>query len=105
MGRPVCPRCGHHPGWRNTLRRVYGPSREGTALWGMVCPQCRADLKVPNARMMLIVVSGIFFGSQSSTLLLLGTPTPAVFWAAKLGLVLLFYVLATVIFLKLEPVA
>ena len=104
MGRPVCPRCGHHLGWRNTLRRVYGPSRQGTALWGVVCPECGADLKVPNARMMLIAVSGIFFGSQSSTLLLLGTPTPAVFWTVKLGLVLFFYVLATVVFLKLEMV-
>lgn len=104
MGRPVCPRCDRNLGWRHTLRRVYGPSREGTAMWGLVCPGCGTDLKVPNARMLLIAVSGIFFGSQSSTLLLLGEPSPVVFWTAKVGLVLFFYVLATVIFLKLEPV-
>ena len=105
MGRPVCPRCERNLGWRHTLQRVYGPVREGTALWGLVCPACGADLKVPNARMLLIAFSGIFFGSQSSVVVLLWEPSPAVFWTAKAGLVLFFYVVATVVFLRLEPVS
>jgi len=105
MNRPACPRCDHVLGWPVALRQVFGWSRAGTAMWGAVCPACGADLKVPNARMLLIAASGIFFGSQSSVVLLLGTPSAVVFWAAKVGLVLFCYFLAVLFIFKLEPVA
>jgi hypothetical protein len=69
------------------------------------CPACGADLRVTNARVLLIAASGIFFGSQSSVVLLLGSPPAAVFWAAKVELILFFYALAFLVFFKLEPVA
>ncbi len=104
MTRPACPDCGHVFPWRDILRQVFGPSRSGTALWGARCPACGADLKVPNGRMLLIAASGLFFGSQSSTIMLVGHPSPFVFWLAKLGLVLGFYAIAVVFFLRLERV-
>ena len=73
-------------------------------MWGVTCPECRADLKVPMSRVLLIAASGIFFGSQSSTLLLLKEMSVTEFWLAKLWLIVGFYVIATFIFLKLEPV-
>lgn len=104
MNNPTCPACGHVFPWRRTLTQIYGPTRAGRALWGVVCPECGADLKVPNARMLLIVTAGIFFGSQSSTLLLLGDLPPVGFWLVKLGLIVGFYVIATFFFLSLERV-
>lgn len=104
MSKPSCPRCGHDLGWRGALRQVLGPTRAAAAMWGAVCPSCQAQLKVPNARMLLIATAGIFFGSQSSLVLLVGAPSEALFWTAKLGLILLFYALATLIFFRLEPV-
>jgi hypothetical protein len=101
---PSCPSCSHAIGWRAALRQVFGPSRAGTALWGVVCPACGADLKVPNGRMLLIAASGLFFGSQSSTLLLTAGLAPWQFWLLKLGMVLGFYAIAIVVFLRLEPV-
>ena len=105
MSRPACPRCSHVLGWRAALRQVLGWSRVGTALWGAVCPACGADLRVPNARILLIAASGIFFGSQSSVVLLLGSPPAAVFWSVKVGLILFFYAVAIRVFFKLELVA
>ena len=55
-------------------------------------------------RVLLIASSGIFFGSQSSTLLVLGDLSRAEFYAAQLFLILGFYAIAIFIFLKLEPV-
>lgn len=104
MNNPTCPACGHVFSWSGALARIYGPSRAGTALWGVVCPECGADLKVPNGRMLLIVCAGLFFGSQSSTLLLLGDLPAAGFWLVKLGLVVGFYAIATFFFLSLEIV-
>jgi len=104
MRRLSCPRCDQQLGWRGTLRQILAPARAGGAMWGAVCPACRADLKVPAARLLLIAAAGIFFGSQSSVVLLLGSPPPVVFWAAKLGLILFFYAVAILVFLKLEPV-
>lgn len=104
MPTPSCPSCSRALGWSAALRQVFGPSRAGTALWGAVCPACGADLKVPNGRMLLIAVSGLFFGSQSSTLLLASGLEPWQFWLVKLGMVLGFYAIAIVVFLRLEPV-
>ena len=104
MSLPDCPRCSHVLGWNAALRQVLGWSRAGTALWGAVCPACDADLKVPNARVLLIAASGIFFGSQSSVVLLLGSPSPVVFWSVKVGLILFFYALAIRVFFRLELV-
>ncbi len=73
-------------------------------MWGLVCPSCRADLKVPNSRVMLIAASAIFFGSQTSTLFLLGEMTRLKLWLLNLFLVLGFYAIAVFFFLKLEPV-
>ena len=104
MNNPVCTRCRHVFGWGEALRQVFGLARAGRATWGAVCPACGADLKVPAGRMLLIAAAGIFFGSQSSTLLLVADVPPAVFWAAKLCLILGFYALAIFFFLRLEPV-
>lgn len=105
MNQPVCPRCRHVLGWSGALRQVLGPSGRASSLWGARCPACDADLKVPNARVLLIVALAIFFGSQTSTLLLLGAPGRLEFWLAKLGLILGYYVIAVFFFFKLEPVA
>jgi hypothetical protein len=104
LNNPTCPGCGHVFPWSRALVQIYGPSRAGTALWGAVCPACGADLKVPNSRMLLIVCAGLFFGSQSSTLLLLGDLPAVGFWLVKLGLVVGFYAIATFFFLSLEIV-
>ena len=104
MNNPVCPSCGYRFAWSAALKQILGPSRQGSALWGAVCPSCQADLKVPNSRVMLIVASAIFFGSQSSTLFLIADITAWQLWAIKVFLVLGFYVIAVFFFLKLELV-
>jgi hypothetical protein len=73
-------------------------------MWGAVCPSCSADLKVPNSRVMLIVAAAIFFGSQSSTVLVLSDVSLWQFYMVKIFLILGFYAIATFIFLKLELV-
>lgn len=104
MNNPACPTCGHRFAWIAALKQILGPSRQGTALWGAVCPHCQANLKVPNGRVMLIVASAIFFGSQSSTLFLLSDITVLELWIIKVFLVLGFYIIAVFFFLKLELV-
>jgi len=105
LNNPLCTTCGHRFAWGDALRQVFGLARKGSATWGAVCPACEADLKVPNARMLLIAAAGIFFGSQSSTLLLVGSLDPVGFWLVKLGMIVGFYAIAVFFFLKLEPVA
>ena len=105
MNNPVCPSCGYRFAWSAALKQILGPARQGTALWGAVCPSCQTDLKVPNARVLLIAASSIFFGSQSSTLFLLSGITVWELWLIKIILVLGFYAIAVFFFLKLEPVA
>lgn len=85
------------------LKSLLGPSRQNRATWGVVCPDCGVDLKVPNARVLLIFAAGIFFGSQTSTLLVLRDLSPTGFWLAKLWLIVGFYGLAVFFLLKLEP--
>ncbi len=104
MNNPTCPSCGHRFAWFAALKQIIGSSRKGKALWGAVCPSCQADLKVPNSRVMLIVFGAIFFGSQSSTLFLVGNITVLELWVIKIFLVLGFYAIAVFIFLKLELV-
>lgn len=104
MNNPTCPGCGHRFAWSAALKQILGPSRQGSALWGAVCPVCGADLKVPNGRALLIAFAGIFFGSQSSTLLLVTDIGQLGFWLVKIFLVLGFYAIALFIFLNLEPV-
>ncbi len=81
-----------------------GSSRQGTAMWGLICPSCQADLKVPNTRVLLIVSSAIFFGSQSSTLMVLSEVPLWQFYLVKIFLILGFYSIAIFIFLRLELV-
>lgn len=102
MNNPRCPACGLRLGWIPTLRRILGPGRSGTALWGLLCPGCGADLKVPNSRVLLIFAAGIFFGSQTSSLLVLGHFAPWQAVVVKLLLILGFYALAIFFFLTLE---
>lgn len=104
MNNPRCPACGFEFSWREALKQILGPSRRASSLWGAICPKCGADLKVPTSRVLLIAASGIFFGSQTSTLLLLGDYTAFEFWLAKLWLIVGFYAIAIFIFLRLEPV-
>ncbi len=104
MNNPTCPKCGHRFAWLAALKQILGPSPAGSATWGAVCPSCAAKLKVPNARVMLIVAAAIFFGSQSSTLLLLENITLIQMLVAKLVLILGFYAIAVFFFLKLELV-
>lgn len=104
MNNPTCPACGHRFGWTAALKQILGPSRRGTALWGAVCPACQADLKVPNARVLLIAFGAIFFGSQTSTLFLLGDFSSLEFWLIKIVLVVCFYAIAVFFLLKLEKV-
>jgi len=104
VNNPRCDKCGYSFAWKEALGQILGPGRKGRSLWGVVCPECRAELKVPMSRVLLIAASGIFFGSQSSTLLLLKEMSVTEFWLAKLWLIVGFYVIAIFIFLKLEPV-
>lgn len=104
LNNPVCPSCQHVFSWSSALKQILGPSRGGTALWGALCPSCGADLRVPKARVMLIVASAIFFGSQSSTVLVLSEITVWQLYAAKIFLILGFYAIAVFILLKLELV-
>ena len=104
MNNPACPQCDHVFSWSGALKQILGPGRRGNAMWGAVCPSCSANLKVPNSRVMLIVASAIFFGSQSSTVLVLSDVSLWQFYAAKIFLILGFYAIATFIFLKLELV-
>jgi hypothetical protein len=104
LNNPRCPACGFVFPWRQALKQILGPSRRASSLWGVLCPECGADLKVPISRVLLIAASGIFFGSQTSTLLLLGDYTTFEFWLAKLWLIVGFYAIAIFVFLKLELV-
>ena len=103
LNNPRCLACDHALPWWATLKKLFGPSRENRALWGVVCPACATDLKVPNARVMLIAAAGIFFGSQTSTMLVLREMSAAEFWLAKLWLIVGFYAIAVFFLLKLEP--
>ena len=102
LNNPKCPACGFVFPWREALKQILGPSRRASSLWGAICPECAADLKVPTSRVLLIAASGIFFGSQTSTLFLLGEFTTFEFWLAKLWLIVGFYAIAIFIFLRLE---
>ncbi len=104
LNNPKCPTCDHVFPWREALKQILGPTRRPSSLWGAICPQCGADLKVPMSRVLLIAAAGIFFGSQTSTLLLLGEYTAFEFWLAKLWMIVGFYAIAIFIFLRLEPV-
>lgn len=104
MNNPTCPGCGHRFAWSAALKQILGPSRQGTALWGAVCPTCAADLKVPNARVLLIAFGAIFFGSQSSTLFFLADLTTAQMWLVRIFLTIGFYAIAVFFLLKLEKV-
>jgi hypothetical protein len=73
-------------------------------MWGAVCPSCGADLRVPKARVLLIVASAIFFGSQSSTVLVLSDIAVWQFYLVKIFLIFGFYAIAIFVFLKLELV-
>lgn len=102
---PVCPVCGHRFPWKDALGQVSRPRTGGSALWGVGCPSCRADLKVPNGHALLIAASGIFFGSQSSILLLVGRPDRLTFLLGAVLLVAFFYALAIFLFFDLEQVS
>ncbi len=104
MNNPACPQCEHVFSWSGALKQILGPGRQGSAMWGAVCPSCKSDLKVPNSRVMLIVTAAIFFGSQSSTVLVLSDVSLWQFYMVKIFLILGFYTIATFIFLKLELV-
>ncbi len=103
MNHPRCPSGAHAvPVWA-TLKKLLGPSRQNRAMWGVVCPSCEVDLKVSKARVLLIAAAGIFFGSQTSTLLVLREMSATEFWLAKLWLIVGFYAIAVFFLLKLEP--
>jgi hypothetical protein len=104
MNNPVCPGCHHVFPWRDALRQVFGPTRAGRALWGAVCPACAAELRVPASRMLLIAAAGIFFGSQTSTVLVLGDLSAAAVWCVRLLMIVGFYAIAIFFFMRLEPV-
>lgn len=104
MNNPKCDECGYVFPWKEALGQIIGPSPKGRSLWGAQCPECSAHLKVPMARVLLIFASGIFFGSQSSTLLLLRDMSVTEFWLAKLWLIVGFYAIAVFVFFKLEVV-
>ncbi len=103
LNNPRCPACQQALPWWDTLKKLLGPSRQNRALWGVVCFSCGADLKVPNTRVLLIAAAGVFFGSQTSTLLVLSEMSETEFWLAKLWLIVGFYAIAVFILLKLEP--
>jgi len=104
LNNPSCPACQIKMPWGHTLRSLLGPSRQNQATWGVDCPHCGAHLKVMKARVMLIAAAGIFFGSQSSTLLVLNQMTAFSFWIATLWLILGFYAVAIFVLLKLETI-
>ena len=104
MNNPKCPTCGFVFPWREALKQILGPSRRTTALWGALCPECGADLKVPMSRVLLIAASGIFFGSQTSTLLRLGDYTAFEYLLGMLWMIVGFYAIAIFFFLRLEPI-
>ena len=104
LKNPKCPTCGFIFPWLEALKQILGPSRKARSLWGALCPECGAELKVPTSRVLLIAASGIFFGSQTSTLLQLGSYTTFEFWLAKLWLIVGFYAIAIFFFLRLETV-
>ena len=103
MNNPKCPTCGFVFPWREALRQIFGPGRRARSMWGALCPECSAELKVPMTRILLIAACGIFFGSQTSTLLVLSDLTRFEFWLAKLWLIVGFYAIAIFFFLRLEP--
>jgi hypothetical protein len=103
LNNPRCPACDQAQSWRSTLKTLLGPSRPNRATWGVVCRHCQTNLKVSNARVLLIAASGIFFGSQSSYLLVLQDMSVTEFWLAKLWLIVGFYLIAIFFLLKLEP--
>lgn len=104
MNQIGCPACGSRLSWGQTLRQIFGPGRSGSALWGVTCPHCGADLKVPNGRVMLIFAAGIFFGSQTSLLLTLGDFNTWQTLTVRLLLILGFYAIAGFFFFSLEEV-
>jgi len=103
LNNPKCPTCGFVFPWREALRQILGPGRRARSMWGALCPECGAELKVPMTRVLLIAACGIFFGSQTSTLLVLSDLTRFEFWLAKLWLIVGFYAIAIFLFLRLEP--
>lgn len=104
MNNPQCDQCDHVFSWSSALKQLFALQRRGTAMWGAVCPACGADLKVPNSRAMLIFASAIFFGSQTSTLMVLGTFTQLEFWMAKVFMTFGYYAIAIFVLMKFESV-
>ncbi len=104
MNNPTCSECGHVFPWRRALSQVLGLRRRGKVLWGASCPACGAELRVPTARVLLIAFAGVFFGSQTSTLLVLTDLDPFSALLVRLWLIVGFYAIAVFAFLKLEPV-
>ncbi|MFT5233637.1 MAG: hypothetical protein ACI9UK_001485 [Candidatus Krumholzibacteriia bacterium] len=104
LNNPTCPACQKKLPWKHTLRSLLGPKRQNQATWGVVCPHCAADLRVLKTRVLLIAAAGIFFGSQSSTLLILNEMTTFSYWVATLWLIVGFYALAIFFLLKLETI-
>jgi len=104
LNKPTCPNCNHTFSWLAAMKEILGPSRGATALWGVLCPSCGANLRVPKSRIMLIVASAIFFGSQSSYLFVLSDISKFELYTAKIFLILGFYAIAVFFFLKLELV-
>jgi hypothetical protein len=104
LNNPSCDQCDHVFYWPTALKQLFALKRPGTAMWGAVCPDCGADLKVPNSRAMLIFAAAIFFGSQTSTLMVLGTFTKWEFWLAKLFMILGYYAIAIFFLMKFESV-
>ena len=103
MNNPRCEKCGYVFPWKEALGQIIGPSPKGRSLWGARCPECAVRLKVPMTRVLLIFASGIFFGSQSSTLFQLTDMSTTELWLAKLWLIVGFYAIAIFVFFKLEP--
>ncbi len=102
MHNPRCPACKQPLSWGYTLKSLLGSSRQNRATWGVVCPHCGTDLKVSNGRVLLIAAAGIFFGSQTSTLLVLGDLSVSAMWLARLWLIVGFYAIAIFFLLQLE---
>jgi len=102
LNNPRCPACDHRLSWRYTLRCLLGPTKQNRATWGVVCPACQVDLRVRKGRVLPIAPAGLFFGSQSSTLLVLGDFDPMVSWLIMLWLIVGFYAIAVFVLLKLE---
>lgn len=102
VNNPTCTSCRHVFSWREVLRQLVTSGRRGGALWGVVCSACGAQLRVSSSRVLLIFASGIFFGSQTSTLLVLRNLSTVEFWLIKLWLIVGFYAIAIFAFLKLE---